>query len=321
MTTESTQIPGNPAAPLLCPIDDTGLIEVAGSDAEAFLNAQFSCDMDAAPPPRATLAGWHDARGRVLALLWALWTGERWLLLVRGGDTNALVRRLAMFVLRADVRLRDAAPAWQAAALAGGIDEWSATPFAMPGTRPGDVAEAHGAFAIRAGPRLAYLAAPRGAFEAVRAKFSAGPAEAATIEEIRLGLVNLIPDLSARYTAHMLNLDRLGALAFDKGCYPGQEIIARTQNLGAAKRRVFRFSGALRQVPGSRQSAARRRWQPRRRGGPRRRRRHRRRAACRGFGRYGLERPGLRRCAGHSADAERAARRTRPAVNCPADEP
>ena len=249
MTTESTQIPGNPAAPLLCPIDDTGLIEVAGSDAEAFLNAQFSCDMDAVPPPRATLAGWHDARGRVLALLWALWTGERWLLLVRGGDTNALVRRLAMFVLRADVRLRDAAPAWQAAALAGGIDEWSATPFAMPGTRPGDVAEAHGAFAIRAGPRLAYLAAPRGAFEAVRAKFSAGPAEAATIEEIRLGLVNLIPDLSARYTAHMLNLDRLGALAFDKGCYPGQEIIARTQNLGAAKRRVFRFSGALRHVP------------------------------------------------------------------------
>ncbi len=47
----------------------------------------------------------------------------------------------------------------------------------------------------------------------------------------------------------MLNLDRLGALAFDKGCYPGQEVIARIQNLGNVKRRLFRFSGPLREQP------------------------------------------------------------------------
>ena len=249
MTAESPKIAGDPVAPVLCPLDDTGLIEVAGSDAEAFLNAQFSRNMDTGPAPRAALAGWHDARGRVLALLWALWTGKRWLLLVRGGDADALIRRLGMFVLRADVRLRNAAPEWQTAALVGGMDDWPATPFTALGTGPGDAAELHGAFAIRVGPQLAYLTAPRAALEALQTRFPAGSAETASVEEIRLGLVNSIPDLRGRYTAHMLNLDRLGALAFDKGCYPGQEIIARTQNLGAAKRRVFRFSAALQQAP------------------------------------------------------------------------
>ena len=73
--------------------------------------------------------------------------------------------------------------------------------------------------------------------------------ESVASEEIHLGLVNLVPELTGRYTAHMLNLDRLGALAFDKGCYPGQEVVARTENLGTVKRRVFRFSGELKREP------------------------------------------------------------------------
>jgi folate-binding protein YgfZ len=55
--------------------------------------------------------------------------------------------------------------------------------------------------------------------------------------------------LLERYTPHMLNLDRLGGSAFDKGCYPGQEIVARTENLGAVKRRVRRFKAEQTHLP------------------------------------------------------------------------
>lgn len=229
---------------------DVGLIEVAGGDAEAFLNAQLSQNVCATEPLRATLAGWHDAKGRVLAVLWALWTGDRWLLLVKGADIEALLRRLSMYVLRADVRLRDASEGWRAAAVVGSTDASEETLFATLGKRPGDaVAGADKAYAFRIGPKLAYVAAPGRSLQAIQDLLTVGSAEEASLKEIRLGLVSLVPELAARYTAHMLNLDRLGAVSFDKGCYPGQEIIARTQNLGSAKRRLSRYSGPLEQVP------------------------------------------------------------------------
>ena len=250
MTSESSQTVANPAAPMFCPLIDVGLIEVSGSDAEAFLNAQLSRDVSATEPLRATLAGWHDARGRVLAVMWVLWTGENWLLLVKGADIEALLRRLSMYVLRADVCLRNASEDWRVAAVVGTTDALEETLFARLGKRAGDaVAGADGTHAIRIGPRLAYVAATGRNLQALMDLFSVGIAEEASLKEIRLGLVSLVPELAARYTAHMLNLDRLGAVSFDKGCYPGQEIIARTQNLGSAKRRLSRYNAPLKEVP------------------------------------------------------------------------
>ena len=250
MATMSTSASRKQERPVLCPLADTGLIEVTGADAVAFLNAQLSRNVDAGRPLRATLAGWHDAKGRVLAVLWALWLGDRWLLLVKGTDAEDLLRRLSMYVLRADVRLRNACEGWRAVAVVGRTDASEETLFASLGANPCDAAAgADGTYAIRIGPRLAYVIAPCGNLRAIDDLFASGSAETAAIKEIRLGLVSLVPELAGRYTAHMLNLDRLGAVSFDKGCYPGQEIIARTQNLGSAKRRLFRYSGPLEQVP------------------------------------------------------------------------
>lgn len=235
--------------PFLCPLTDLDVIEVTGSDAEAFLNAQLSRNVNSGQPLRATLAAWLDARGRVLAVFRVLRTGDRWMLLTRGADVEALIRRLGMFVLRADVQICNQSSKWLAAATIGAIGPWLESRSIALGARTGDAATANGAFFIRIGPRLVYLVSAGEAPGARAGNTPLGAEEFATLREIRLGLVNLPPQLTGRYTAHMLNLDRLGALAFDKGCYPGQEVVARTQNLGAVKRRVFRFSGELEREP------------------------------------------------------------------------
>ena len=233
----------------LCPLTDMGVIEVTGDDAEEFLNGQLSHDVSSGLPPRATLAAWLDARGRVLALFRAIRTGDRWLLLARGADIDALVRRLEMFVLRANVRLRDVSSDWFAAAALGDIDPWLASRSVSLSRQTGATATANGALHIRVGTRLVYLVSAGAAKRKLVQDMRAVAEESVASEEIHLGLVNLVPELTGRYTAHMLNLDRLGALAFDKGCYPGQEVVARTENLGTVKRRVFRFGGKLKREP------------------------------------------------------------------------
>ena len=306
MKIQTTTTVREDSEPVLCPLADMGAIEVTGADAEAFLNAQLSRNVHSDQPSRATLAAWLDARGRVLALFRVLRAGDGWLLLTRGADVEALIRRLGMFVLRADVKLRDQSAQWLASAALGGIGPWLESRSIALGSRTGDAASANDTFFIRVGPRLVYLVSASGApgesvdevpgdWADVAPSDSAGEAqgdwagvapgnsaagdaagdssgevpggsadealgdwagdipsgaeEFVSLEEIRLGLVNLTPQLTGRYTAHMLNLDRLGALAFDKGCYPGQEVVARTQNLGAVKRRVFRFTGELEREP------------------------------------------------------------------------
>ena len=245
-----TQTQHEQNAPAVCPLPDMGFVEVAGADAEAFLNAQLSRNVRTGTPRQATLAGWHDARGRVLALPWALWTGRHWLLLTRGADTEALIGRMKLFVLRDDVRVRNAAADWEAVAVIGSTNSLTALPFSALGQQPGDAAtDGDGTHAVRIGPRIAHVVAPRGQLQTLEDRLPRGSAGTAAAEEIRLGLVNLVPGLAGRFTAHMLNLDHLGAVSFDKGCYPGQEIIARTQNLGRVKRRVFLYGARLEQAP------------------------------------------------------------------------
>lgn len=249
MTTQTTTALREHSEPVLCPLTDMGVIEVTGSDAEAFLNAQLSQNVNSGLPSRATLAAWLDARGRVLALFRVLRAGDRWLLLTRRADVEALIRRLRMFVLRADVQMCNQSSQWLAAAAIGGIEPWLESRSLALGSGTGDAATADGAFLIRGSPRLAYLVSAGETPGDWAGDIPSGAEESAALEEIRLGLVNLAPELTGRYTAHMLNLDRLGAVAFDKGCYPGQEVVARTQNLGTVKRRVFRFSGELAHEP------------------------------------------------------------------------
>src|SRR5690606_39183642 len=136
-----------------------------------------------------------------------------------------------------------------AAALVGDVEALLAARGVALGPAPGDAACAADADWIRIGPELTHVVGPEAAIEALRTALPEAPEALATLAEIELGLPAVPPALAGHYVAQMLNLDVLDAVAFDKGCFPGQEVIARTHNLGAVKRRLRRFSAPLASPP------------------------------------------------------------------------
>ena len=233
----------------LCPLPSICFIEATGPDTETFLIAQLSRNVEGDPLSRSPLAAWHDSKGRVLALLRALQSNGKWLLMTHGTHPGVLILQLSVFILRDDVQLQDASAKWSGAIALGEIDRWLKDHNSTLGPNPGDATVTNGMFVIRINSATAYLAVPEDAFPTIESQFSMAGREEGELAEIRLGLSNLPPNLAKHFSSQMLNLDQLGALSLDKGCYPGQEVIARIQNLGSVKRRLFRFSGLLREKP------------------------------------------------------------------------
>jgi folate-binding protein YgfZ len=95
---------------------------------------------------------------------------------------------------------------------------------------------------VRVGERYWQALGPPAALQPLAASLAEATEAAAEVAEIELGIPEITPQTTERFVAQMLNLDELGAISFDKGCYPGQEIIARVHNLGGVKRRAHRYA-------------------------------------------------------------------------------
>jgi folate-binding protein YgfZ len=231
---------------------DTVCLEARGADAAAFLHAQLSRAVADLDPDLAPLAAWADARGRVRAIVRVCRLAERWLLVTPADGADELLKKLRVFVLRSKVTLARADDVG-VTALLGNDDEW----FAARGVRAADtlpnrLVRRDTLSLVRVG--TSYWQA-LGAFSA-RLSFAAGLTETSVSEaaraEIALGIPAITSTVAERYVAQMLNLDELDAVSFDKGCYPGQEVIARVHNLGGVKRRARRYAApAEPPAPGS----------------------------------------------------------------------
>lgn len=228
-------------------LSELGFLAVRGEDAEQFLQAQLSQDMGIVTPSRSALAAWHDAKGRVRALFRVLRLPERFVLATAAESVPALLAALPRYILRARAQV-EALPDWCGLAVLGHADVWLAERIASRPTADGAVAAAGEVVCVRIDAQLHHLYGPAEALAALDAT-PTRPAADAAAAEIRLGLPTVPPAVAAEYVPHMLNLDALGALAFDKGCYPGQEVIARTQHLGTVKRRARAFRAAAAAAP------------------------------------------------------------------------
>jgi len=233
----------------ICPLSLVGFIRVDGTDAEDFLHGQLSQDLQALAPNSAPLAAWHSAAGRVRAIFRVLRMGEGWLLITERELVASITADLQKYVLRADIRLRDAGDRWRAAALLGDSDRWLEQHQIELGADAGQRAVVNGLSWLRLGPRLVHAIGPSGSIDELAIELPRGTNDDVALAEISLGLPRLTRELQDRFIPQMLNLDLLGALDENKGCYPGQEIIARTQNLGSVKRRMLRFSGDWNRIP------------------------------------------------------------------------
>ena len=238
----------------LLPLTHLGVLRARGRDVAPFLQGQLSADLATLTRERSLLAGCHNPQGRVLALMRLLQgePGEVLALLPRE-LVGPIADRLRGFVLRSRVELADASAAWRIEGLigpaAGSAGAAPACATQLPATA-GAVAQLGSAHLVRIDddPARWLSVSPAAAPVSERPE---GLAECASADRslwqclaVGHGQPEVYAATSGEFVAQMLNLDVLGAIAFDKGCYTGQEVIARAHYRGRVKRRLQRFRSA-----------------------------------------------------------------------------
>ena len=221
----------------IAPLPHLGVIRVDGADAASFLQGQLTQDFALLQDNQARLAAYLSPKGRMLASFIGLRRSSTELLLVCSRDLlPATLKRLSMFVLRAKARLTDASADFQCWGLAGdallsiagsALPAWSKAEF-------GSASVVH-LYPAESQPR-ALLVAP------ADAPAPTGPALAPGLwdwSEVRSGVATLTAPVVDAFVPQMLNYESIGGVNFKKGCYPGQEVVARSQFRGTLKRRTY----------------------------------------------------------------------------------
>ena len=218
---------------------DWGVIRASGPDAASFLQGQLTSDTANLALSQARLAGYCSAKGRLLASFIVWKTAHDEVLLACSADLlRATLKRLQMFVLRAKCKLSDASAEVPLHGLAGtAATDWlgDAAPLAAWAKTERD-----GTCVVRlpdAAATARFLLAGGDAAPALPAL----PLDVWRWLEVRSGVARIEQATAERFVPQMLNYELLGGVDFAKGCYPGQEVVARSQYRGTLKRRSLLF--------------------------------------------------------------------------------
>jgi tRNA-modifying protein YgfZ len=203
-------------------LSDLGVLSVRGADALQFLQGQLSSDVTRLAAEGSQLAGYHNPQGRAIAVMRLVQGREQVLAVMPRELVSTVSARLARFVLRAKVHLVDDSANWSVRGMVQ--------------------SPAPGALSIKAGdsPARWLTLAQRSDAQALPSP-SEELRRAWTLHDIACGLPQVYVRTSEAFIAQMLNLDLLNAVAFSKGCYTGQEVIARAHYRGRVKRRMQRW--------------------------------------------------------------------------------
>ena len=228
---------------VLCDLSHFGLTVASGDDAATFLHGQFCNDVVALTEGRAQWNGWCSPKGRLLVTA-LVWPGKQgfYLLLPRALQA-AIQKRLQMFVLRAKVKLSDESDMWVRFGVAGPRAEELLRNFAgsVPEQPMSTVHTEVGRVIKLSTNRFVVIASPEHAIALWNQLAEhASPTGAGLWDwlSIQQGIVNILPGTQDAFVPQMANFELIGGLSFKKGCYPGQEIVARTQYRGILKRRM-----------------------------------------------------------------------------------
>ena len=226
----------------LCALADTGLIRVSGEDARDFLQGQLTNDIGQVTPEQGQLSAYCTPKGRMLAIFIVFQRGDALYLQLPLERLQPVLKRLRMFVLRSRVTLEDASDELVISGFVGSCFGKLAAalpekPFATHGVDDATLIRFPGA------PERFQLVAPPGksiaAWEAHRDAAWPADADYWPLLDIRAGLPRVLDATSEAFVPQMCNLDLLGGISFTKGCYTGQEVVARMKYLGQLKRRMY----------------------------------------------------------------------------------
>ena len=218
------------------------VVQVKGEDATSFLQGQLTQDMQKLGEAGALLAAWCNPKGRVIAVLRLFTIDGGYGLALPADLADRIVQRLLMYRLRARVEIA-ATEAWQCTATAADPDlARLATHDLLPEHTLGGSRRAGAltAFELGTPTRCVELYGPAADLAALAL---ASPSSEPEWQEylVEAGIPTITAATAEQYTPHMLNLDLLGAVSFVKGCYTGQEIVARTEHRGQTKRRLHHY--------------------------------------------------------------------------------
>lgn len=225
----------------VAPLTHTGLIRAQGADAAKFLHGQLTNDFSLLGLSEARLAGFCNAKGRLQASFIGFKRSHTDILLLCSADLLATtLKRLSMFVLRAQVKLVDASADFVVYGLAGAavadatqtLGDHQAKVWGKADVDDISIIHLYPAEGV---PRALWVAplgtpAPAGA---------ALTSEQWAWGEVRSGIATVTQPVFEAFVPQMLNFESVGGVNFKKGCYPGQEVVARSQFRGTLKRRAY----------------------------------------------------------------------------------
>jgi folate-binding protein YgfZ len=234
-----------------------GIIRVAGRDAATFLSGQFTCDVRKVSDETSLLGSWCTPKGKVMVVFRLLRHGDAYHLLLPRELLESTLKRLRMYVLRANVALADHSDALARIGLSGpSITECLAEAGYEPPASPNQAHQGMGGTLIRLHdglhPRYLFLSEPEATKSLwLRLGTGARPVGTSTWDmlEILAGVPTILPATTETFLPQMLNLKELGGISFTKGCYVGQEVVAKLEHLGKLKRRMVLASVDTENLP------------------------------------------------------------------------
>jgi hypothetical protein len=215
---------GRSAENFIATLDHLGTLRFSGQDAEVFLQGQLSCDVSEVRPGLSSHGAYCSAKGRMLANF-LLWREQDGFAMVLSRDLGASVQKqISKFVLRSKVKVADASDIVLVGAAGAQAESLLA---AAPGQ------------SVRLNDGRLIVALPAEGAAGVLRGLSLGDAARWRWLDIRSGVPLIKAATQDQFVPQMANLELIGGVSFEKGCYTGQEIVARTQHLGRVKRRMF----------------------------------------------------------------------------------
>lgn len=224
-----------------------GLIRVQGEDAEKFLQGQLSNDIRQVTETHSQIAAYCSPKGRVLARFEVFKLGDAYYLQTAENVLEATLRRLRMFVLNSKVTLEDASDTLVRIGLSGPKAANNLARISMPA--PSGIYETGqtgGCAVIRlpGEPPRYEIVGPAARLQQIWQDLETTTDAVGTANwgllDITAGVPNVFAQTVEAFVPQMINLHAIDGISFTKGCYPGQEVVARTHHLGKLKRRMYR---------------------------------------------------------------------------------
>jgi len=233
-----------PAITTLVNLSHFGLIEFAGEEALPFLQGQLSCDVENLQIWHAQYGSYNTPKGRMLAsfLLWR--TADAYYMQLPRGLCEPVRKRIAIFILRSKVRVTDASDGWALFGIAGtNAEQLLKKKLGPVPSTPMEMTTAENVSILKLDSTRFQIIAEADYASQVRDVLAdetiPASREAWDLLDIRAGIPFVLPETQEQFVPQMANLDLVGGVSFSKGCYPGQEIVARMHYLGKLKQRMY----------------------------------------------------------------------------------